>query len=124
MLTDKGVEGGEGLELLEGLLEVWGAGGVCHEGVYSFFELIGQGVIRGDEVVLVVLGVDGETLVGEGLGGVLGGFLFGELGLGLEELGDEEVVIFHFVVFYDHGTFYLGEVPPPFDVFVGDTFVS
>ncbi len=70
------------------------------------------------------MGVDGETLVGEGVGSVLGGFLFGELGLGFEELGDEEVVIFHFVVFYDHGTLYLGEVPPPYDVFVGYAFAS
>lgn len=124
MLTDKGIEGGEGLELLEGLLEVWGVGGVCHEGVYSFFELIGQWVVWGEDVVLEILGVDGETLVGESVGSVLGGFLFGELGLGFEELGDEEVVIFHFVIFYDHGTFYLGEAPPPFDVFVGYAFAS
>ena len=112
------------MELLEGLLEVGGAGGVCHEGVYSFFELIGQWVVWGEDVVLEILGVDGETLVGEGVGSVLGGFLFGELGLCFEELCDEEVVIFHFVVFYDHGTLYLGEVPPPFDVFVGYAFAS
>lgn len=110
--------------MLEGLLEVGGAGGVCHEGVYAVFELIGQGVIWGEEVVLEILGVDGETLVGDCFGGVLGGFLFGELGLGFEELGDEEVVVFHFVIFYDHGTLYLGEVPPPFDVFVGYAFAS
>ena len=71
-----------------------------------------------------MLGVDGETFAGEGVGGVLGGFLFGELGLGFEELGDEEVVVFRFVIFYDHGTLYLREVPPPFDVFVGYAFAS
>ena len=88
LLTNEGVEGGEGLEVLEGLLEVWGVGGVCHEGVYSFFELIGQWVVWGEDVVLEILGVDGEPLVGESVGSVLGGFLFGELGLGFEELCD------------------------------------
>ena len=62
MLTDEGIEGGEGLDLLEGLLEVGETGGVVHEGVYAVFEFIGQGIIRGDEVVLEVLSVDGETL--------------------------------------------------------------
>ena len=62
MLTYKSVEGGEGLDLLESLLEVGETGGVVHEGVYAVFEFIGQGIIRGDEVVLEVLSVDGETL--------------------------------------------------------------
>ena len=124
MLTDEGIEGGEGLDLLESLLEVAETGGVVHEGVYAVFKLIGQWVVWGDEVVLEILGVDGETLVGEGLGGALGGFLFGELGLGFEELGDVEVVVFRFVILYYHGALYLGEVPPPSDVFVGDAFVS
>lgn len=97
---------------------------MVHEGVYAVFELDGERVVRGEKVVLGALGVEREMFVGDGYGSVLGGFLCGELGLSLEELGDEEVGVFRFVVFYDHGTLYLGEVPPPFDVLVGDAGVS
>ena len=52
MLADEGVEGGGLLDLGEGGLEVAEAGGVVHEGVDAVFELDGEGVVWGDEVVL------------------------------------------------------------------------
>ena len=124
MLTDEGVEGGGLLDLGEGLVEVGEASGVVHEGVDAVFELDGEGVVWGDEVVLEVLGVEGVAFVGEGFGCVFGGVICGEGVLEFLVLGEEEGVTFVFVVFYDHGTLYLGEVPPPSDVFVGDAFVS
>ena len=71
-----------------------------------------------------VLGVEGVAFVGEGFGGGVSNSFFGELGLGFYELGDKVVVAFCFIIFYYHGTLYLRVVPPPSDVFVGDSFVS
>ena len=52
LVPDEGVEGGEGLDLGEDLLEVSEAGGVVHEGVDAVFKFDGERVVRGDKVFL------------------------------------------------------------------------